>query len=133
VEPSLSLSLNLRLDPSVGFLLMTQGVRVCMPHQVTYGRSINRVGQIEDTLHSLLQQTVLPDEILVAIPNESKREGGKPYQIPDWLRTMDRVKILETDIDYGPSTKLIPAVQVFASLDHPSVCTGDVPSAPRLC
>jgi hypothetical protein len=73
----------------------------------------SRVDQTRDTLLSLLQQTRPPDAILLALPTVSDREGGKPYVIPRWLLDLRPVvQILDTPHDYGPATKLIPAVQV---------------------
>ena len=72
----------------------------------------SRIDQIQNTLLSLVQQTRPPDMILLALPTLSTREGGRPYTIPAWLRAMSLVTILEVEHDYGPATKLIPAVQV---------------------
>lgn len=73
----------------------------------------SRVQQLEDTLLSLLQQTRPPDRILVSMPVVSKREGGRPYAVPEWMtRMMPRVEVLQVEHDYGPATKLIPAVKV---------------------
>lgn len=74
----------------------------------------SRIDHLLPTLLSLLTQTVPPDAILLCIPQTSLREPSKPYVIPPWLEHMDMVKIIRSSEDYGPSTKLIPAVQVGA-------------------
>jgi len=72
----------------------------------------SRIDDIKGTLQSLMAQTVAPQEIFVCIPETSTREKGKQYIIPGWLEEMKGVTLLKCDRDYGPSTKLIPIVQV---------------------
>lgn len=60
---------------------------------------------------SLEQQTVRPDRVQLTIPKTYRRfPGERPSlpSIPDW------VEVFESEIDYGPATKLLPAAQRWA-------------------
>jgi hypothetical protein len=62
---------------------------------------------IHEALDTLVAQSVKPDAIYLALPEKSRRTG-LPYgdfSVPDG------VTILRSAIDYGPLTKLLPAVQ----------------------
>lgn len=69
-----------------------------------------RINHLRPTIQSLLNQTRPPDEIVVSIPEFSKREQ-KHYVIPDYLARMPRVRILRCEKDWGPATKFIATVQ----------------------
>lgn len=58
------------------------------------------------TLHSLLAQSARADTIYVAVPEISRRTG-KPYGN---VTVPDGVTVLRSEKDYGPLTKLLPAV-----------------------
>jgi len=68
----------------------------------------SRLPYIDDTLKSLLRQTLLPREIWLHVPAFSKREN-RPYEIPDRLQRLRSVRIRDCD-DWGPATKFIPAL-----------------------
>jgi hypothetical protein len=68
----------------------------------------SRLPYIDDTLKSLLRQTLLPREIWLHIPAFSKRED-RPYEVPGHLRRLQSVRVRECD-DWGPATKFIPAL-----------------------
>lgn len=68
----------------------------------------SRIPRIELTLKSLLQQRVSPAEIRLNVPKFSKREGVA-YGIPAPWRALQCIRIVECD-DFGPATKLIPAL-----------------------
>ncbi len=68
----------------------------------------SRLPHIELTLKSLLNQSRRPRRIRLHIPIFSRREQ-RPYIIPDWLKTLQSVEIVRCE-DYGPATKLIPAL-----------------------
>lgn len=65
-----------------------------------------RVGVLMPTLLSLVEQTVQPDRILLALPQRSLRSGGA-YTLPRHLP--DGIEIIRCT-DTGPSTKLLPAL-----------------------
>ncbi|HEY5311677.1 MAG TPA: hypothetical protein VIK18_04135 [Pirellulales bacterium] len=69
----------------------------------------SRIGRIRPVLNSLLDQDHPADEVLLTVPSTSQREGC-PYRVPDFLRGRSAVTVLECGRDWGPATKLIPAV-----------------------
>jgi hypothetical protein len=70
----------------------------------------DRVDNLRPTIDSLLKQTRLPDEIVLAIPEFSIREQ-RPYIVPEYISRLPRVRILRCSMDWGPATKFIPAIQ----------------------
>jgi len=68
----------------------------------------SRLSHIDDTLKSLLRQTLAPREIRLNVPKYSKREKCA-YVVPAYIRELASVRIVECD-DFGPATKLIPSV-----------------------
>ncbi len=68
----------------------------------------SRLPHLEDTLKSLLRQTLAPREIRLNIPKYSKRERCA-YEVPDYLRELSAVKIVDCE-DYGPATKYVPSI-----------------------
>jgi len=69
----------------------------------------SRIGRIETTIKSLLNQGLTASAIRIHVPAFSRREQ-RPYDVPEWLRRTPSVEIVECD-DYGPATKIIPALQ----------------------
>ena len=70
-----------------------------------------RIHQIRRVLESLLHQTLSADEIRVYTPTHSARER-RAYATPPWLAAMaPRVRLVRIERDYGPATKVIPAVR----------------------
>lgn len=70
-----------------------------------------RFANLSAKLKSLEQQTVRPDRVQLTLPKTYRRfPGERPSlpSIPDW------VEVFESDLDYGPATKLLPAVQRWA-------------------
>lgn len=79
----------------------------------------SRVGLLAPTLESLLEQTRVPDEILLPIPAFSRRES-RGYTIPDdvlELAERGSVRILRVERDHGPGTKLIGCIDALAADD----------------
>lgn len=72
----------------------------------------SRLPYLQTTLKSLLTQSRRPQKIRLHLPNFSKRESIG-YEIPSWLLQSKSVEIIRCE-DYGPATKLIPAVEDFA-------------------
>lgn len=70
----------------------------------------DRIGNLEPTVRSLVEQTRPPDEIVITVPQFSKRQG-KQYVVPDYLAKIPRVRILRCPEDWGPATKFIPVIQ----------------------
>lgn len=61
------------------------------------------------TLAIVKEQSFVPDRIYVAIPKASRR-SKEDFQIPSWLANDPLVTVLRPEVDYGPATKLIPAL-----------------------
>jgi len=70
----------------------------------------DRITRLQPTIDSLLNQSRAPDEIVLAIPKFSVRQQ-RPYNIPDWLHQVPKLRILRCDKDWGPATKFIAVVQ----------------------
>ncbi len=84
----------------------------------------SRIRQIFPALNSLLDQTVLPDRILLALPERSVREQSR-YTVPDELEEHPRITVLRSDRDWGPATKLIPALLACADAPDTSLLAVD--------
>jgi len=70
----------------------------------------DRIERLRPTLDSLLNQTRPPDEIVLAVPKFSIRQG-RGYAIPSYLAEIPRVRLLQCETDWGPATKFIPIIQ----------------------
>jgi hypothetical protein len=70
----------------------------------------DRIFNLEPTIRSLLNQTRPPDEIVLAVPENSLRQG-QSYSIPKYLSQFPMVRILRCQTDWGPATKFIPLIQ----------------------
>lgn len=70
----------------------------------------DRIHNLRPTIQSLLKQTRLPDEIVLAVPEFSIREQ-RSYIVPKYLLRLPRVRIVRCGKDWGPATKFIPAIQ----------------------
>jgi len=69
-----------------------------------------RIGNLGPTIRSLLRQTRLPDEIVLAVPEFSIREQ-RPYEIPKDVSRWSPLRVLHCRKDWGPATKFIPIVR----------------------
>src|SRR5439155_26407539 len=69
-----------------------------------------RIGNLGPTIRSLLRQTRLPDEIVLAVPEFSIREQ-RPYVVPKYVSRWPRLRVLHCPRDWGPATKFIPIVR----------------------
>jgi hypothetical protein len=86
----------------------------------------SRIGRLQPAIRSLLRQTRPPDEIVIAIPDFSRREQ-RPYVVPRYLAESPRVRVLRCKRDWGPATKFIPVIQeeLAASRDDTLVMVVD--------
>ena len=69
-----------------------------------------RIGNLGSTIRSLLRQTRPPDEIVLAVPEFSIREQ-RPYEVPEYVSRLPRLRILHCRRDWGPATKFIAIVR----------------------
>lgn len=84
----------------------------------------SRIDRVGLTIKSLLSQTRRPREIRIYIPERSRREDTA-YVIPEWLAALESIRIIRCDHDYGPSTKVLPALLSSADPDQPFLVVDD--------
>ena len=80
---------------------------------VSLTTSPTRLKKCEPVIDSLLNQTRLPDAILLNLPPRFDRTGEEypsDESLPGWLTRDSLVKIQRCDRDWGPATKLVPTV-----------------------
>src|SRR5438132_3331431 len=77
---------------------------------VSFSTMPDRIGRLQPTIDSLLNQTRPPDEIVLAVPRFSIRQK-REYKIPDYLLQIPQIRILRCEKDWGPATKFIAVVQ----------------------
>jgi hypothetical protein len=70
----------------------------------------DRIGRLQPTINSLLNQTRPPDEIVLAVPSFSIRQQ-RAYDIPAYLSQNPKLRVLRSEKDWGPATKFIPVVR----------------------
>lgn len=70
----------------------------------------SRIGSIRPVLRSLLDQTMPAGEIRLHVPHRSVRQQAD-YHAPSWLRGATPVRVLRSDRDWGPASRLIPSLQ----------------------
>lgn len=68
-----------------------------------------RIGKIQDTVETILNQNIKIDAIYLSIPYIFKRDNLR-YTIPEWLYKHNQIKIIRTK-DYGPATKLLGVLE----------------------
>lgn len=66
------------------------------------------INRLQAVLQTLRAQSVPPDVIHINIPDTNRRTG-QAYHIPSWLNNYSGVQ-LNRGLDYGPITKLLPAI-----------------------
>jgi hypothetical protein len=96
----------------LGALASAAATRPLVDVVVTMTTLPSRIGRIETAMKSLLNQRLVAKAIRIHVPAFSRREQ-RPYDVPGWLRRTPSVEIVECD-DYGPATKVIPALQTSA-------------------
>jgi hypothetical protein len=72
----------------------------------------SRIGNIERTLNSILNQNVKPDIISLNIPEVCRRRPKTGYEIPECVLKMPSVRIVRTPYDHGSSMKLLPVLEL---------------------
>lgn len=68
-----------------------------------------RFGVLHETLHSLLAQSVKPERLVVYL-SQNYRRFGPLTQLP---KVPTGVELVVVDEDYGPATKVLPAVKEY--------------------
>ncbi len=72
-----------------------------------------RINRIWPTLNSLLQQTMLPEKILLWLPKYYQRFKTSIHNLPPFLVNHPLIEVNWIEKDYGPATKLLPALQAL--------------------
>jgi len=73
-----------------------------------------RFAKLGPTLESLTQQTARPDRIILYVPRTYRRFPDYDGHLPE---VPEGVEICQIDEDYGPATKVLPAVRAFRGQD----------------
>ena len=84
----------------------------------------SRIQNIREVIHSINQNTYVPDIIYINIPVYSKREKSH-YQIPDDIKNINNVRIHICKEDYGPVTKLYPTLSEEPDPETVIICVDD--------
>ena len=88
---------------------------------VSFTTSPTRINKCGPMINSILDQTRKPDLFLLNIPKEFARTG-ESYVIPKYIRKSLTVNQIATD--YGPATKILPAVMYLRDSEHTGTGTG---------
>lgn len=80
---------------------------------VSMTTTANRAPFLQQTLNSILAQTIQPDSIELNIPHSYKRHDLEPVDI----KTIPAGFIIFRCEDYGPATKLLPTLQRYEQQD----------------
>ncbi len=91
-------------------ILVNSGARSGKRLIVSLSTMPDRIGRLQPTIDSLLNQTRPPDEIVLAVPKFSIRQK-REYEIPAYLSQIPQVRVLRCEKDWGPATKFIAVVQ----------------------
>jgi hypothetical protein len=83
-----------------------------------------RMNTLRQSLESIFSQSVLFDAVVVAVPDSARRWPGQLLQVPQWLLDDARVTIVRGR-DWGPATKLIPALVEVATEPQDVIITFD--------
>ena len=73
-----------------------------------------RMAKLGPTLNSLLKQTAGVRSIILWLPKKYRRDTFNNYRAPD---VPPGVEVRYCDTDYGPATKILPAVRFFQGQD----------------
>lgn len=65
--------------------------------------------KLNETLQSLMAQSLKPDAIYLNVPKGKNPRTGEEYNIPDYIVEMKDVTVVRC-VDVGPLTKLVPAL-----------------------
>lgn len=82
---------------------------------VSFTTSPTRINKCGPMINSILDQSRKPDLFLLNIP-ETFARTGETYVVPKYIRKSLTVNRIETD--YGPATKIIPAVAYLCDSDR---------------
>jgi hypothetical protein len=75
--------------------------------------SPKRIAQIKPTLDRIMEQTVLPNAIVLNLPYVFKRNGDKFDTLPEFITSNTLIKINWCE-DIGPATKILPTRKLYS-------------------
>jgi hypothetical protein len=75
--------------------------------------SPKRIAQIKPTLDRIMEQTVLPNAIVLNLPYVFKRNGDKFDTLPEFVTSNPVIKINWCE-DIGPATKILPTRKLYS-------------------
>jgi hypothetical protein len=78
---------------------------------VTLTTSPKRIDKIEPVIDSIMNQTSVPDKIVLNVPFVYKRNNSTFGEVPDFLLNNPRIHINRCE-DIGPATKVLPTVKI---------------------
>lgn len=81
-----------------------------------------RMNTIIPTLNSLLMQTADIEKIYLFIPKKYRRPEFDDYVMPDYP---DGIEVQVVEFDYGPATKILPAIKKFSGQDKTIIFCDD--------
>ena len=84
-----------------------------VPVLVSFTTSPTRLHKCRPVIDSLLNQTRLPDAIILNLPPRFDRTGEEyppDASLPDWLAGNSLIQIRRCDRDWGPATKIVPTI-----------------------
>lgn len=110
--------------------LFLRNACVTQPYIISLSSIPPRFADLGDTLESLLAQTVKPERVILYLSRQYQR-------FPEWDGTLPHVpkgvEIRLVDEDFGPATKVLPAVLEFAGDDFEILfCDDDQVYRPHL-
>ena len=113
--------LQINIYPKLNYETYKEKIRVNKKNKVIISLTTlpKRIEKCKYTIVSILNQTRKVDQINLYIPTETKK--GEKYIIPLWMKDLQKnfnifnIKIVEKD--YGPSTKIIPALIEYEKKD----------------
>lgn len=82
---------------------------------VSLTTSPKRIDKIKPLIDIIMNQTLVPDKIVLNLPYVFKRDNSK-YSIPDFIKNNPKILINRCE-DIGPITKIIPTIKLY--MDKP--------------
>lgn len=89
-----------------------------------------RIDKIEPVITSIMNQTIIPDKIIINIPHIFKRTNETYDSIPTFLTDNNLVHINRCE-DIGPLTKILPSIELAKYMDSVIISIDDDISYPE--
>jgi hypothetical protein len=83
------------------------------PVIISLTTSPKRISQIKPSIDRIMEQTILPDEIVLNLPHVFKRNGETFGDLPEFITTNPLIKINRCE-DIGPATKILPTAKLYS-------------------